>query len=498
MGKAPPSPGEGTRPRKAEPYATVHLIDGWNVEINTSARADSARAARYNAVEDMRTCFTFFALSGMLFAASATPSAGDGDPLTLEDAVRLAIARHPDVGKAEAAAEGLKGKIREVRAQALPEIKLVFNGTRWRDPSLLNASGIDKFPEDLRSALIPSAVNLFDYGITVKQPLFTQGKVGTALRLASIEAEGSLAEIDRAQQDVALATVKAFYSLLWAERYRGLVAETQEQKKLHASMARTRYQNGVATEVDVLRSEVAVANGAPDLVRADNAIKQARALLNYYLGRPLDFATRLVGNFLEKEWEQTDLAELERDALRRRPEMQHLRIQERSAATQLQLANAESRMRLDFNGGYGLMARLPQNLVNREFVRWTAGVNFTFPLFDGFKRSGLVTQATANQRAARLEREKFEQQVRLSIRQGYDDLNAAEESITAAKATVSEAEKVLAMMQDNYRYGAATTLDVVDAETAVSVARTNLLRGLYDYSVSRANLRWALGQRPWE
>jgi outer membrane protein TolC len=254
----------------------------------------------------------------------------------------------------------------------------------------------------------------------------------------------------------------------------------------------------VATEVDVLRSDVAVANGEPDLVRADNAIKQARAELNYYLGRPLDSPARLAGDFQEKPWEQPDLSEMERDALRRRPEIERLRIAERSADTQLSLAKAEDRMRLDFSGSYGLMARLPQNLVNREFTRWTAGLNFTFPLFDGFKRSGLVTEALANQRAARLDREKFEQQMRLASQQGYDDLQAAAESIAAARATVGEAERVLSMMQNNYRYGAATTLDIVDAETAVSVARTNLLRGLYDYSIGRANLRWALGQTPWE
>jgi hypothetical protein len=46
--------------------------------------------------------------------------------------------------------------------------------------------------------LVPSAVNIFDYAVTVKQPPFTQGKVGTALRLASIESEGALSEIDRA------------------------------------------------------------------------------------------------------------------------------------------------------------------------------------------------------------------------------------------------------------------------------------------------------------
>jgi len=430
--------------------------------------------------------------------AGIAPAAAEDAPLTLEEAVRAAITRHQDVAKARAAADALKGKIREVRAQALPEIKLESNATRWRDPSLLNASGLDNFPADLRSALIPSAVNLFDYAVTVKQPLFTQGKVGAALRLASIEAEGAVSEIDRAQQDVALATTKAFYGLLWAERSRTLVVETQEQKKLHAAMARTRYQNGVATEVDVLRSEVAVANGAPDLVRAENAIRQARAELNYYVGRPLDSAIRPAGDFEQKPWQEPDLAELERDALRRRPEIERLRIAERSAETQLTLARAEDRLRLDFSGSYGLMARLPQNLVNSEFTRWTAGVNFTFPLFDGFKRSGLIEQALANQRAAHLDREKFEQQVRLAIQQAYNDLQAARESIAAAGATVGEAEKVLAMMQNNYKYGAATTLDIADAETAVSVARGNLLRGLYEYCLARANLRWSLGQTPWE
>ena len=418
--------------------------------------------------------------------------------MTLQEAVRLAVERHQDVAKARAAAEGLKGKIREVRSQALPDIQFVSNAWRLRDPSLLNASGLDKFPPELRNALVPSAVNLFDFGITVKQPLFTQGKVGTALRLASIEAEGSVSEIDRAQQDVALNTVKTFYDLMWAERYRELVAETQEQKKLHAEMARTRYRNGVATEVDVLRSEVAVANGAPDLLRAENAIRQARALLNYYVGRPLDFATRPAGDFEQKPWERTDVAELEKGAVRRRPELERLRIAERSAATQVDLAKAESRMRADFSSTYGMSARLPQTLVNKEFLKWIAGVNFTFPIFDGFRRSGMVWQATANQRIARLERDKIEQQIRLAVQQGLDELKASAETVAAARATVSQAEKVLTMMQNNYRFGAATTLDIVDAQTAVSVARSNLLRGLHDYAVARANLRWTMGDTPWE
>lgn len=54
------------------------------------------------------------------------------------------------------------------------------------------------------------------------------------------------------------------------------------------------------------------------------------------------------------------------------------------------------------------------------------------------------------------------------------------------------------MTQNNYKYGAATTLDIVDAQTALAVARTNLLRGLHDYTAARATLRWTAGMSPWE
>ena len=136
--------------------------------------------------------------------------------------------------------------------------------------------------------------------------------------------------------------------------------------------------------------------------------------------------------------------------------------------------------------------------MDSKFTRWAAGVNFTLPVFDGFKRSGVVWQASANLRSAKLDREKQEQQIRLTIQQVFDELHAASETVSAARANVKQAEQVLSMTQNNYKYGAATTLDVVDAQTAVSVARTNLLRGLHDYSVSRANLRWAVGMTPWE
>jgi len=443
----------------------------------------------------MRT-WIILAVLFCLPAAAQTPA--EKAVLTIEEAVTIALARFPDVAKAQAAADALKGLIREVRSQALPQISIDADGMRSRDPSFLNSPAFDNFPEELRNAIQPVATNMFMYSVNISQPLYTAGKIGTALKVASVESEGAEIEINRTRQDLARDVVRSYYALMWAERYRGVVAETQEQRKLHAEMAQTRLKNGVATEVDVLRSQVAVSNGAPDLVRADNAIRQTRALLNYFLVRPLDYPTEVVGDFQEKAWDEWDLDALMREASLRRPDLARLRNAELSAELQVDLAKAESRMRLDTNFSYGVSSRKPENLFNSLFVSWRFGVSFTLPIFDGYRRSGMIYQARANQRAVRLEHEKFEQQVRLDLQQGTVDLKAATETITAARANIEQAERVLRMMQDNYKFGAATTLDIVDSQTALSEARNNLLRGLHAYTIARANLLWTQGRNPWE
>ena len=157
---------------------------------------------------------------------------------------------------------------------------------------------------------------------------------------------------------------------------------------------------------------MAVSNGVPELVRADNAIRQARALVNFYMGRPLAFGTKISTGFQDAAGGPVgDRMRLSQQALRSRPEVQRLRIAERSADAQLELARAESKMRLDFNASYGIASRKPGNLFDANYTRWTTGVSLQLPVFDGFRRNGMVYQAVANQRASQLAREKMERQI---------------------------------------------------------------------------------------
>ena len=449
-------------------------------------------------MNNARLCATASILLGTLLSGLGAARAEEPAAITLEQAVAIALERNQQVLIAQAKGDSLKGRYREVRAQALPELKLNGAALRWRDPSFLNASSFDKIPIEFREGLTPVGANLFDYNMSVSQPIYTSGKVGTALKLASLESEGVGVDRARTEQDVRLKVIRAFYDLILAGRLLLVAQAAVEQRRQHLTMAQTRYAGGVATEVDVLRSKVSLANAQPELIRAGNSVRHARSVLNNLLVRPVDYPTEAVGDLTFNPQPKMDAQQVLRHAVERRPELQRLRINELEADSLKKLANAENRFRVDFNGQYGFSARQPANLGNHDFTRWMFSLNLTLPLFDGGRRSGLFQQAVAARKVAELTRSEEENSVRLEAQTALDELDRAEQTVEAARLNVSEAERVLTMMQDNYKFGAATTLDVTDAQAALVQARWNLLQGLHDHTLARAQLRWVMGLDPVE
>jgi outer membrane protein TolC len=438
-------------------------------------------------------------LIGTLLPTWCWPAELEEKPaLTLEEAVALALERNQQVLIARAQLDVLKGRYREVRAQALPFLSFNGSAMRWRDPSFLNSSSFDKIPAEFRNALQVIPANLFDYNLSISQPLYTSGKVGTALKLASLETEGVGVDRARVEQEVRLRVIRAFYDLILTERLLEVSRATVEQRQKHLEMAQARYTAGVATEVDVLRSQVSLANAEPELIRAENSVRQARAVLNNLLVRPVDYPTVALGDLTFVPRPKEDVQQLMRQALIHRPELQRLRINELEAESQKKLANAENRLRVDFNGQYGFSARDPANLWNHSFTRFIFTVSVALPIFDGGRRAGLFQQAVAQRKVAELARSAQENAARLEVQTALDELERAAKTVEAARLNVREAERVLTMTQDNYRYGAATTLDVTDAQTALTAARWNLLQGLHDHVLARAQLRWVMGLDPVE
>ena len=433
----------------------------------------------------------------LVMTVAAWPVAGTAQtdllPLTIEEAVKLALERNPEMGVAQDELDELKGKIKEVRSGAYPQVTFQGYGLRLRDPSILNSSSFDKVPKEFKDALVPVASNMFDLNLNVKQPIYNAGKVRTALKLAEESLAGKAAASETVRQQLTFKVLQAFKNLMLMEADRDIVRETQQQRIKHLEQAKVRFGNGVATEIDVLRSEVNVANMEPELIRAENRIRQSRAAINNLIVVDLETPTRIDGSLEYRPWPAGSLEDLQRRTIELRPELQVARRQLQQARLTASLAGAENKLTIDMEGQWGYAVRKPQNVFNNDYSRWNLTFNFKLPMFDSGRKAGLLIQASARLRAAEQRLAQLENNVRLEVKQAYDDMQSSAKAIAAAAFSVSQAEKVLTLMQANYQYGAATTLDVSDSQTALAIARNSQIAATYEYEMAKARLRLASG-----
>jgi outer membrane protein len=423
------------------------------------------------------------------------PASGQeiGEPLTIQDAVKLALERNPEVLIAKEQLLELKGRIKEVKAGAFPQINGEASGLRMRDPSILNSGSFDKVPSEFKDALVPVAANMFDLAVTVKQPLYTAGKVNTAIRLAEKTRQEKVDSLEAVERQITYRVFQAFQDILVAEENLSLTRETQQQWQKHLDQAQNRFKQGVVTEIDVLRSQVNAANIEPELIRAENRLSQARSALNNLIVRDLEAPTQIVGKLEYHEIPAPDLEALEHQSMEALPELKAAQMLCEEAKLSRALANAENKLSVDMNGRWGYSARDPKNLFNNDFTRWSVTFNFNMPFYDGGRKAGLIEQALSRERSAEQNLARLKNNVRLEIKSARDEMISAAKAIASAQLNVTQAEKVQTMMQANYQFGAATTLDIVDSQAALTQARNARISAVYSYEIAKARMRLAAG-----
>jgi outer membrane protein TolC len=123
-------------------------------------------------------------------------------------------------------------------------------------------------------------------------------------------------------------------------------------------------------------------------------------------------------------------------------------------------------------------------------------VNISVPIFDGRRNAGRVAQAEAEVAKAQQDKIALQNKIRLEAMDAIVRLNVAGRLITAATLNVEHARKALEMTQANYNYGAATLLDVTDAQNALVQAETTLAQALQQHADARAKVNFVMGRDP--
>jgi outer membrane protein TolC len=129
-----------------------------------------------------------------------------------------------------------------------------------------------------------------------------------------------------------------------------------------------------------------------------------------------------------------------------------------------------------------------------EYDGWVIGGRLNWNIFDGMLTYGKVVEAKAQLAHAKADVEDRQRQIELEVRTDYSSFVEAREVLESQLKVQEEAEESLRLARARAEAGTGTQLDVLDAETSLTQARTTQVQALHDYDVARARLRRAIGQ----
>ena len=124
---------------------------------------------------------------------------------------------------------------------------------------------------------------------------------------------------------------------------------------------------------------------------------------------------------------------------------------------------------------------------------WSAYLLTEWTLLDSGYTAGKVKQAVEGYKKAQEQLKQTVDSVQLDVRQTYLSLKSAEQSIVTSSSAVGLAEEDYKIKVIRYQAGVGTNLDVLDAQVALTTAKNNNLKAMYEYNNYRAKLDKAMG-----
>jgi outer membrane protein TolC len=125
---------------------------------------------------------------------------------------------------------------------------------------------------------------------------------------------------------------------------------------------------------------------------------------------------------------------------------------------------------------------------------YSAGLVLTIPLFDGFMRENAIRTARARQDQAKEQAVLARQQIAKAANQAALMLQAAEQNVEASRKGLAQAEEQFRIVRERYTSGRGIQVEVLDAQTALTRARFNVVAALADHQTARAMWLQATGR----
>lgn len=337
--------------------------------------------------------------------------------------------------------------------------------------------------------------NTWNLGFSASLPLIAP-TLWKAIDISDTQILASLEEARASRLDLVNQVNKAYYALMLAISSKAVIQQNYDVAVFNAEVYQKQFENGVASEYDVLRSSVQVKNIEPELLQADIAIKQCQLQLKVLMGISTDIEIRpdmALSDLSEDMWAY--------------PKQESLSLEDNTSLRSLEI----QRTLLDKNVTLKKFAWIP-TLGASYTLSWTSlsngspfknqqfnpysfvGLALSVPIFSGGAKYYGLKQAQIQLKEIELQKDYLVNSLNMQIDLAIDNINREAAQISTNKEGVGQAQKAYEIMQKSFEIGAASYLQLRDAELANTSAQLAYLQAIYNYLVSTSELDMLLGK----
>ena len=416
-------------------------------------------------------------------AARSSVAPAKTEALTLERAIALALANNPEIAattwEVAAAEEKLAG------AEA----------ARW--PILSAEASYQRFMDDQRlvQARYNGEVGIFDddmsrADVVLKIPLYSGGKITNDIKASEFLHLAERNRLARTREELVFNVTSTMYSILGQGEVMRAVGQSIAAMDGHVARIKVLETMRKAAPVDVMRTEVRLAELRQSLIRESNVLAVGKRVLANLLGSK-DSDWDVVGELPLPNSLPGDVDSLLPMTLERRTDYLAAKNRLDAQGRRVDSAKAGKLPVVALLGAYG--GRMAGTTETED--AGAVGIGVSVPIFDGGRVDAVVRQERAVLAAARERLHKLELQIRQDVETALLNCDASDRQLEVVQQSVGLAEEALRIERLKYEMGRGTALDVLDAQSSLLQAQTSVVRSLVDGNISRARLALATGEQ---
>lgn len=343
---------------------------------------------------------------------------------------------------------------------------------------------------------IEMATNYYSGQISLSQPLFTGGKLWSSVEMASLKAESAADALRLERAKLYASVMDRFYQVVLAERSLAVTEASLASLERHLAVVQVRYREGAASNFDLLRARVQVANIRPMVLRLRTALALARRSLALQIGLEAGSEPVVTGSLVTPQEAWPSLDEAQAAAQRQRRDLKNLDRARQMAGIGHRLAVTGNLPTLALSGAWTYYDTRDQGFppegANLKHY-WQVGLGLSWTFWDNLAAIPKAEEAAAGIRAAELGRQALADRIRMEVEAAYLTRAAAEEALAAQQQAVDLAQQSVRLAETQYANGQVTNLDVLDAQLALNQAELDHLQSQFDLLLAGVKLHLAVG-----